>query len=134
MAQVRRPGEALVTFVPCSSGRYTPPGRQHWLLARCRLSDGQIVFWPNDIEKAKTYFKALTGPYMDNISEEMVDVWATEVHANRAWLEALGMNPRDVGPAEFPEFDGADCVEMLVHDEAPAMRGDTALHKTFRSE
>ena len=23
---------------------------------------GQIVFWPNDVEKAKTYFKALTGP------------------------------------------------------------------------
>jgi succinate dehydrogenase/fumarate reductase flavoprotein subunit len=79
---------------------------------------GQIVFWPNDIEKAKTYFKALTGPYMDNISEEMVDVWATEMHANRAWLEApLGMNPLDIGPAEFPEFEGSDCVEMLVHND-----------------
>src|SRR5271154_7468151 len=28
---------------------------------------GQIVFWPNDIEKAKTYFKALTGPHQENI-------------------------------------------------------------------
>ena len=55
--------------------------------------NAQILFWPNDIEKAKTYFKALAGPYMDNISEEMVEVWATEMHANRAYLEGLGMKP-----------------------------------------
>ena len=82
--------------------------------------------------KAKTYFKALTGPYMDNISEEMVDVWATEMHANRAWLESLGMKPLDIGPAEFPEFDGSDCVEMLVHSEAPAVQNDTASHANFQ--
>jgi len=35
---------------------------------------GNILFWPNDVEKAKTYFKALAGPYMDGISEEMVSV------------------------------------------------------------
>jgi succinate dehydrogenase/fumarate reductase flavoprotein subunit len=93
---------------------------------------GQIVFWPNDIEKAKTYFRALTGPYMDNISEEMVDVWATEMHANRGWLESLGMKPLDVGPAEFPEFEGSDCVEMLVHDDAPASRGGTAPHTNIQ--
>ena len=87
--------------------------------------DAQIVFWPNDVEKAKTYFKALTGPYMDNISEEMVHVWATEMHANRAWLEGLGMKPFMVGPAEFPELDGSDCVQMLVHNDSQAARGDT---------
>jgi succinate dehydrogenase/fumarate reductase flavoprotein subunit len=85
-----------------------------------------IVFWPNDIEKAKTYFKALAGPYMDNISEEMVQVWATEMHANRAWLEEHGMKPLKVGPAEFPELDGADCVEMLVHNDSPAVQRDTS--------
>lgn len=84
-----------------------------------------IVFWPEDIEKAKTYFKALTGPYMDNISEEMVQVWATEMHANRAWLESLGMKPVLVGPAEYPELAGADCVQMLVHSDSPAAQGDT---------
>lgn len=65
---------------------------------------GNLFFWPNDIEKAKTYFKALTGPYKDNISEEMVQVWATEMHANRAWLENLGMKPTEFSGAEFPEF------------------------------
>lgn len=66
--------------------------------ARYGRVDAQIVFWPNDIAKAKTYFKTLTGPYMDNISEEMVHVWATEMHANRAWLENLGMKPVVVVP------------------------------------
>jgi succinate dehydrogenase/fumarate reductase flavoprotein subunit len=80
---------------------------------------GNLFFWPNDIEKAKTYFKALTGPYKDNISEEMVQVWATEMHANRAWLENLGMKPTEFSGAEFPEFDGSDCVQMLMHGDGP---------------
>jgi succinate dehydrogenase/fumarate reductase flavoprotein subunit len=79
-----------------------------------------IVFWPDDVEKAKIYFRALAGAYMDNISEEMVHVWATEMHANRAWLEQLGMKPANVGGAEFPEMPGSECVQMLVHSEAPA--------------
>ncbi len=84
---------------------------------------GNIIFWPNDVEKAKTYFRALTGPYMDNISDEMVKVWATEMHENRAWLEGLGMKPFNIGPAEFPEFPASDCVEMLVHlEELPDMK------------
>jgi flavin-dependent dehydrogenase len=33
-----------------------------------------LVFWPNDIEKAKVHFKALAGPFLDNISEEMIHV------------------------------------------------------------
>lgn len=82
--------------------------------------NAQIVFWPDDIEKAITYFKALAGPYMDNISEEMVRVWATEMHANRAWLEGLGMKPVFIGGAEFPEFAGSDCVKMLCHNDQQA--------------
>ncbi len=77
-----------------------------------------IVFWPDDIEKAKTYFRALAGPYMDNISDEMVDAWATEMHANKAWLEKLGLKPVVVGGAEYPEMAGSDCVQMLVHGDA----------------
>jgi succinate dehydrogenase/fumarate reductase flavoprotein subunit len=80
----------------------------------------QVLFWPNDVEKAKTYFKAMTGPYMDNISEEMVHVWAHEMHANKAWLETLGMNPIPLHDVEFPEFDGSDCVQMLLHGDGPA--------------
>jgi succinate dehydrogenase/fumarate reductase flavoprotein subunit len=92
-----------------------------------------IVFWPNDIGKAKTYFKALAGAYMDNISDEMVHVWATEMHANKAWLEGLGMKPVNVGPAEYPEMAGADCVEMLVHGDDSAVKAHTgtfALNKS----
>jgi succinate dehydrogenase/fumarate reductase flavoprotein subunit len=76
---------------------------------------GNIVFWPDDVERAKIYFRALTTPYMDNISDEMVNVWATEMHANRAWLEELGMKPLKFPLAEYPEFAGSDCAEMLVN-------------------
>lgn len=78
---------------------------------------GNIVFWPSDVGKAKTYFKALAGPYMDDISEAMVEVWAREMHANRAWLENLGMKPAAFGLAEFPELPGSDCAQMLMHGE-----------------
>ncbi len=80
---------------------------------------GNIVFWPNDVEKAKAYFKGLTGPYGDNISEDDPGL-ATEMHANRAWLEGLGMKPLALPgaqTAEFPELDGADCVQILVHGD-----------------
>jgi succinate dehydrogenase/fumarate reductase flavoprotein subunit len=86
--------------------------------------NAQILFWPNDIEKAKIYFKALAGPYMDNISEEMVEVWATEMHANRAYLEGLGMKPVLAGGAEFPELAGSDCVQMLVHNDKQVAAND----------
>jgi succinate dehydrogenase/fumarate reductase flavoprotein subunit len=84
----------------------------------------QILFWPNDIEKAKTYFRALAGPYMDNISDEMVEVWATEMHANRAYLEGLGMKPILAGGAEFPEMPASDCVQMLVHNDKADVAND----------
>jgi succinate dehydrogenase/fumarate reductase flavoprotein subunit len=74
-----------------------------------------IFFWPDDVEKAKTYFRALTGPYMDNISDTMVDVWATEMHANRAWLEGMGLKAVEFGGAEFPELPGSDCVKEMMH-------------------
>jgi len=81
---------------------------------------GNIVFWPNDVEKAKTYFKALTGPYTDNISDEMIEVWATEMNANRVWLEKLGMKAAVFPLVEFPEFPGSDCVQCLMNGEGPA--------------
>jgi len=77
---------------------------------------GQIVFWPNDVEKAMVYFKGMTGPYMDNISEEMLRVWATEMYNNKAWLEKLGFEAaaQQRGP-EFPELAGSDCAVVLQH-------------------
>jgi succinate dehydrogenase/fumarate reductase flavoprotein subunit len=76
---------------------------------------GQIVFWPNDIAKAVQYFKALASPYLDRIPDTMIEVWATEMYANRAWLESLGMQVATVQSTEFPEFPGSDCVEVLLH-------------------
>jgi succinate dehydrogenase/fumarate reductase flavoprotein subunit len=78
-----------------------------------------LVFWPNDIEKAKVHFKALAGPYLDNISEEMIHVWAAEMYANKAWLENLGMKPADLPYIEFPELDGSDCVRVLMNGDGP---------------
>jgi hypothetical protein len=77
------------------------------------------VFWPDDIEKAKTYFREMAGPYMDDISDEMLNVWATEMFANRAWLESLGMSPVDLPYVEFPEFAGSECVRVLLNGEGP---------------
>jgi succinate dehydrogenase/fumarate reductase flavoprotein subunit len=78
-----------------------------------------LVFWPDDIEKARHYFRALAGPYMDNISDAMVQVWAVEMHANKAWLEGLGMIPAEIPYIEFPEFDGSECVRVLMNGEGP---------------
>ena len=78
-----------------------------------------LVFWPDDIEKGKLYFKAMAGPYMDHISNDMLQVWATEMHANRAWLEALGMTVAELPYIEFPELAGADCVRVLMNGEGP---------------
>jgi hypothetical protein len=81
----------------------------------------QYVFWPNDVETAKVYFKAMAGPYMDNISlsDEIVEVWATEMHGNRSWLEKLGMKPAVFPLVEFPELAGSDCVQVLDERRGP---------------
>jgi len=78
-----------------------------------------LVFWPDDIQKAKAYFKAMAGPYMDNVSDAMLQVWAEEMHANRAWLESLGMKTAEIPYIEFPEFSGSDCVHVLMNGEGP---------------
>jgi len=99
-----------------------------------------IVFWPDDVDKAEVYLKALAGPYLDNISDEMVHVWAEQMHANRAWLEKLGMKPADLprsfkGVVEFPELAGSECVHMLVHredaDVAPVKIGGERLWRVI---
>jgi len=78
-----------------------------------------LVFWPDDIQKAKAYFEAMAGPYMDNVPDAMLQVWAEEMHANRAWLESLGMKTAEIPYIEFPEFMGSDCVHVLMNGEGP---------------
>ncbi len=80
---------------------------------------GQIVFWPNDVEKAVAYFRAMAGAYADSTSDALVRTWAVEMHANRTWLEALGFNPAFVSSVEFPDLPGADCVEVMLHGPGP---------------
>jgi hypothetical protein len=86
-----------------------------------------LVFWPDDVEKAKAYFKAMAGPYMDNIPDDMVQAWAAEMFANRAWLENLGMKTAEIPYIEFPEFAGSDCVRVLMNGEGP-MGGQRLWH------
>ncbi|NPD66814.1 FAD-binding protein (plasmid) [Lichenicola cladoniae] len=78
-----------------------------------------LVFWPNDVALAKAYFVALAGPYMDDISNTMVDVWANEMYANRTWLEGLGMTPFELPYVEFPEMAGSECVRVLMNGPGP---------------
>jgi succinate dehydrogenase/fumarate reductase flavoprotein subunit len=78
-----------------------------------------IVFWPADITQGEAYFRARAGPYLDNISAEMVHVWAREMHANKAWLEGLGMTPVEMPYVEFPKLAGAECVRVLKNGEGP---------------
>ena len=78
-----------------------------------------IVFWPADVAGGEAYFRSLAGPYLDNISAEMIHVWATEMHANKAWLEGLGMTPVEMPYVEFPQLDGAGCVRVLKNGEGP---------------
>ena len=80
---------------------------------------GQIVFWPNDVEKAKAYFCAMAGAYIDRISDSLVHAWAVEMYANRAWLEQLGFKAEFVSSVEFPDLPGADCVEVMLHGKGP---------------
>ena len=78
-----------------------------------------IVFWPDDVAKAKSYFRAMAGPYMDHVPEEMLDVWATEMFANKSWLEGRGMVPVEIPYVEFPDFAGSECVRVLLNGEGP---------------
>ncbi|CAN5136968.1 FAD-binding protein [soil metagenome] len=78
-----------------------------------------IVFWPADVARGEAYFRAMAGPYLDNISDDMIHVWAREMHANKAWLEGLGMIPVEMPYVEFPQLDGADCVRVLKNGEGP---------------
>ena len=78
-----------------------------------------IVFWPSDVAQGAAYFRALAGPYLDNIPDDMIAVWATEMHANKAWLEGLGMTPVEMPYVEFPQADGAACVRVLKNGDGP---------------
>ncbi|HTE13899.1 MAG TPA: FAD-dependent oxidoreductase, partial [Burkholderiales bacterium] len=80
---------------------------------------GQIVFWPNDVDKAVAYFRAMAGAYADRVSDVLVKTWAVEMHDNRAWLEHLGFETKFVSSVEFPELPGAECVEVMLHRSGP---------------
>ena len=82
---------------------------------------GNAVFWPNDIEKAITYFKGMCGAYHDNISEDMIRTWAEELHKNKGWLENLpNADIKIRKSSEFPELEGSDC-SHLIYQREPRM-------------
>jgi FAD binding domain len=65
------------------------------------------VFWPNDVEKAKVYFRAFSGAYMDDISDEMLKVWTNELYAN-APARGPRLEAGALGGAEYPDLPVAD--------------------------
>jgi succinate dehydrogenase/fumarate reductase flavoprotein subunit len=80
---------------------------------------GQIVFWPDDVAQVEAYFRAMAGPYMDHISDALVSTLAMGMHANRAWLEGLGMQVEEVQSVEYPDLPGSGCVHVLLHRKGP---------------
>ncbi len=82
---------------------------------------GNAVFWPNDVEKAIIYFKGMCGPYIDNISAEMIRTWAEELHKNKEWLEKLPhADIKMKQKCEFPELAGSECSHIL-YQKVPRM-------------
>ena len=78
---------------------------------------GQGYLNTSSVDKAIAYLNALCGPF--TVPEAMVQVWATEMCENNAWLASLGGDPQEhqhqpVG-IEFPDLPGADCVHKF-HD------------------
>lgn len=80
---------------------------------------GNLTLCPNNIDKAVTYFKAMSGPYQDNISDEMWRAFATEMFNNTAWLGKLGAELIPFAMLEFPDLPGSDCVVTYTHKKGP---------------
>jgi succinate dehydrogenase/fumarate reductase flavoprotein subunit len=80
---------------------------------------GNAVFCPNDIEKAIIYFKAMCGYYTDNLSEEMIHVWAEEMYNTKTWMESLGADLFDMKMVEFPELPGSECASVFLQRSGP---------------
>ena len=88
-------------------------GSGRWQHAGCRPGLPEHVVG----RQASAYLTALCGEY--TVPEAMVQVWATEMGQNNAWLRSLGGDPQEHQhpPAgiEFPDLPGADCVHKF-HD------------------
>ena len=78
---------------------------------------GNIVFIPDKVKEAKAYFKGLAKGHLNDISENLVQVWAEEMTANKKWLENLGLEvfpmPHMAGMnPEYPNLPGSDSVNL----------------------
>ncbi len=80
---------------------------------------GNLTFCPNNVDKAVTYFKAMSGPYQDNISDEMWRTFATEMANNAEWLKKLGADLFSFALVEFPDLPGSDSVVTYLHKKGP---------------
>ena len=80
---------------------------------------GNLTLCPNNVGKAITYFKAMSGPYQDNISDEMWKAFTTEMVNNTAWLKGLGAELVAFDLLEFPDLPGSDSVVTYTHKKGP---------------
>ncbi|MBI2171139.1 MAG: FAD-dependent oxidoreductase [Chloroflexi bacterium] len=78
---------------------------------------GQGYLYVSDVDKAIAYLNALCGHYA--VPQDMVRVWAEEVHRNNDWLKSVGGDPQEhqhqPEGIEFPDLPGSDSVHKF-HD------------------
>lgn len=72
---------------------------------------------PEDVEGVKKYFQALRGDW-DTPSDEILDTYIEYMTQQEDWLNYLGAPAPTVfnNYIDFPEFEGADCYNMLTVD------------------
>ena len=80
---------------------------------------GNLTLCPNNVDKAIIYFKAMSGPYQDNISDEMWRAFTTEMVNNTEWLKKIGADLVPFALLEFPDLPGADSVVTYTHKKGP---------------
>jgi succinate dehydrogenase/fumarate reductase flavoprotein subunit len=92
---------------------------------------GQGYLTPSSVDKAITYFNALSGAY--TVPEDVVRVWAEEMCRNNDWVKSLGGEPveHQLQPEgiEFPELPGSDCVHKYHHGPVLGYEGTWKLFK-----
>ena len=71
---------------------------------------GNMWFSPSPVDKAITYFNAMSGPYAP--PPEMVRVWAEEMGKLNDWVTSIGGEPGKLTlfSPEYPELPGSECV------------------------
>ena len=77
---------------------------------------GNLMFIPEDAEKAVKYQSALNAEYV--VEDELIHAWAEAIIENLEWVESLGgdMQQSKLFSPEFPELEGSDACRTFCVD------------------